>query len=37
LIFVSHDLRLATDFDESISLLDINRVSSNLPIEKGRQ
>lgn len=37
LVFVSHDLRLATDFDESTSLLDINRVESHLPFEKGQQ
>ena len=35
LVFVSHDLRLATDFDQCISLSEINRVTSNLASTQG--
>lgn len=35
LVFVSHDMRLADDFDESISLSEINRVASDLPSQLG--
>lgn len=35
LVFVSHDMRLADDFDEAISLSEINRVASDLPSQLG--